>query len=229
MGIGVITYAQQGELHHNGGQAPLTFAIDSASASIDHFATDFYIVNTGSVNLDITTTRVQQHTTAGWSEYVCDCDFCPLATGTVWESPSNPSIAPGDSCLLQPKVYPNDIDGCAIYTYHVEAQNHVFIDSVQITFTIAGMNCFLGENELEQTPSFSVYPNPATDIVNVSVNNMSGNSSFILFDIVGKEIMNANLINGVNPIDVSNLTPGVYFYSIKNDNNIIETKKVVIK
>ena len=112
----------------------------------------------------------------------------------------------------------------------VEAQNHTFIDSIQVTFTIGGVNCILGNKSLSKNDfKFSVYPNPATDVLNINIENLEGNASVSVYDIVGKQVATSKLNNGTNTLNVENLTAGVYFYSIRKDNTIIETKKVVIQ
>lgn len=226
-------FSQQGELHFEGQPIGSTFSIDSANASIDHFAADFYIVNTGSVALDISFTRIRRYHKSGWTDQVCDCLICFNTDDvTEWTRPTSPpvSIAPGDSCILQPKVYPNGVNGCGIYTYVVEAQNKTFIDSITVTYTLGGINCFLGNDELKANEfQFSVYPNPATDVININVDNLKGNATVTIYDIVGNEIVNSNLVNGKNTLNIENLTSGIYFYTIRKDNAIIETKKVVVQ
>jgi len=37
------------------------------------------------------------------------------------------------------------------------------------------------------------------------------------------------LINGKNTLNIENLNPGVYFYSIKRNGNVIETKKLIVR
>lgn len=230
LAVTMMGYSQQGELHYEGQPVGSTFAIDSATASVSHpFIADFYMVNKGAVDLNITMTRYQKHTTFGWTDFLCDCDLCPPASETVWESPSYPVIAPGDSCIFQPKVYSNGINGCAIYNYVIEAQNHTFIDSIEITFTIAGINCFLGEEEIETPLAYSVYPNPAKEILNIDIQNTTNNTSIVVFDIVGKKVAEKNLANGNNKLNIESLKSGVYFYSLIRDENILETKKLIVR
>jgi len=228
-----VVYGQQAELHHNGQPVGSTFTIDSVDASIDHFAADFYIVNTGSTNIDISFSRTRKAHTNGWTDQVCDCLICFNATDiTVWERPSSPpvTITPGDSCILQPKVYPNTIDGCAIYNYIVETSSKTFLDSIQVTYTFSGNPCVVGQNELNVNQAqFSVYPNPADDVLNVNATNLKGKATVTLYDIVGKEVLSKNLVNGNNTLNIEDLKSGVYFYSIKKENENIETKKIVIQ
>ncbi len=226
-------FSQQGELHHEGQPIGATFAIDSSSSTIDHFASDLYIVNTGGVALNISFSRTRRHHQSGWTDQVCDCLICFNADdATVWNRPASPpvSVAPGDSCILQPKVYPHGINGCAIYSYVIEAQNHTFIDSVEVTYTIGGASCFSGNDELKSNEfQFSVYPNPATDVININVENLKGKATVTVYDIVGNEVVNSNLINGKNTLNIESLTSGIYFYTIRKDNAIIETKKIVVQ
>lgn len=56
---------------------------------------------------------------------------------------------------------------------------------------------------------FSVYPNPATDICYVSVDNRFSYSEFSLIDLSGREIKKLPCVSGV--ITVRDIKPGVYF------------------
>lgn len=222
--------AQQGELHHEGVAIGPTFAIDSATSSIDHFQMDMYIVNTGTVPLEISFTRVRDYHKNGWSDQLCDDLICfPVDDAASWDRPATPAltIPVGDSSIFQPKVYPNGVDGCSIYSYIVEGQNKVAIDDITITYTIGGVNCFLGEEELEETLDYSVYPNPVNDILNVNISE--SNTSIKIYDIVGKEVVGMDLVNGKNQLNIENLKSGVYFYSIRKGSDIIETKKLVVR
>lgn len=228
--ISIGSFAQQGELHYEGQPIGSNFLIDSASSSIDHFQMDMYIVNTGTVPLEVSFDRVRDYHKNGWHDQLCDDLIC-FTPGDVtdWSRPSSPAltIAVGDSSILQPKVYPNGVDGCSIYTYSVEGQNHTEIDNITITYTIGGVNCFLGEEELEETLDYIVYPNPVNDILNV---NMTGNNTAIkIYDIVGKEVASMDLVNGNNQLNIESLKSGVYFYSIMKNGELVETKKIVVR
>jgi hypothetical protein len=81
-----------------------------------------------------------------------------------------------------------------------------------------------GLNELNVT-SFSVYPNPANDIVTVSLSENTMNGTIRLFSADGKVIETRNYSNSsVETFDVKSLNSGVYFFQIGNT-----TEKVIIK
>src|SRR5690606_27204539 len=92
--------------------------------------------------------------------------------------PNTPAlnIPAGDSSLFQLKVYHNDINGCGIYTYNVTTLLGSVLDSIQVTYTMDGNNCFLNVKQPEKKVSYSVYPNPATNLVTIDVANIENNT-----------------------------------------------------
>lgn len=69
-----------------------------------------------------------------------------------------------------------------------------------------------------------VYPNPATDKVNIRYNSTYGTSAQLeIFNIVGNKMyqQNLKLTGGMNiiPLDVSDLRSGIYMYTISTKNS----------
>ncbi len=82
-------------------------------------------------------------------------------------------------------------------------------------------------NEVENTFGLSVYPNPANEVINVSLIK-STNATISVVDVAGK-VVKTSTINGLNTsINASDLTNGVYYVTI-TDGTSIATEKVVIK
>ncbi len=81
----------------------------------------------------------------------------------------------------------------------------------------------VGINNIENT-NISVYPNPATDIINISgITNAQVN----ITDITGKTVISENINNNAQ-INVSNLASGIYNINIiTNEGNFAQ--KIVIK
>jgi hypothetical protein len=80
------------------------------------------------------------------------------------------------------------------------------------------------ENALQQnnkTNLFRVYPNPVKDILHIETN---GNAAFSLIDQSGKIISTSN-INGQGSINISGITPGLYYLKNNSTGNV---QKVVI-
>lgn len=78
----------------------------------------------------------------------------------------------------------------------------------------------------------SVFPNPANDNVQVKYDlNRASKGSFELRNIVGSVVYQKNLKSSENSfsLNVSGLSPGVYFYVLKSSEKVLSTKKLVIK
>ncbi|MFT3908712.1 MAG: fibronectin type III domain-containing protein [Ferruginibacter sp.] len=71
----------------------------------------------------------------------------------------------------------------------------------------------------------SVYPNPVTNIMNMSLDGeVSANSSFVVLDAKGVVVMKQNIVRNPQAVDVSKLTSGVYVVKINNGGKIITEK-----
>ncbi len=77
--------------------------------------------------------------------------------------------------------------------------------------------------------SFLIYPNPASSIINIVLNENVKNSTIHIYDITGKNISTQTLINQTSTsFDMSNFNKGIYFISI-NANGIKTSKKFIVE
>ena len=106
------------------------------------------------------------------------------------------------------------------YTYSVEA---VYADeNAEFTFS----KFFSGTTDVEETvtDNFSIYPNPASTIVNINI----ADGGFVqIFNILGEEIYGNELITTESRIDISGFDIGVYFVKV-NGTNGESMKKLVV-
>jgi hypothetical protein len=82
----------------------------------------------------------------------------------------------------------------------------------------------LAVNNLEPVTSL-VFPNPAKN--QFTITNQSA-ISIILYDVFGKRVMQKSLVNS-KAIDRGNLANGMYFYCLKNKEEIIENGKIIFE
>ena len=78
-----------------------------------------------------------------------------------------------------------------------------------------------------------VYPNPATDVLNIEVNaSQASEMSISVYNIMGQNVMNqnVNLTTGINTrsISTSELSSGIYFVTVKA-NGFENTMKFIVK
>ena len=78
-----------------------------------------------------------------------------------------------------------------------------------------------------------VYPNPAKTSItlNYQLSKLTDNSKFELRNILGSVVkeIKLNSISGKRKIDISGLQNGVYFYTIRMDDKVVITNKIIIQ
>ncbi|SFZ94091.1 Por secretion system C-terminal sorting domain-containing protein [Flaviramulus basaltis] len=92
-------------------------------------------------------------------------------------------------------------------------------DDVTYTFNLSTSADPLGTEKFEQA-GFSMYPNPAKDILNINFNR---DLDAVILNTSGQKIMSRS-INGQEAIDISNLSSGLYFVKLVADKNVITRK-----
>ena len=92
-----------------------------------------------------------------------------------------------------------------------------------------GVNCNTSIDENDAANNIIVYPNPTTDVINVSLQYSMEILSYKLVNLLGQTMTenNNNSVANQFSIDVANLPKGQYFLMVKTKNNVV-TKKVVI-
>ena len=87
------------------------------------------------------------------------------------------------------------------------------------------INCLVGINGRDENISTSVYPNPITTQLNITLaNNQS--SIIILYDITSRKLLQQSFVNSVS-INTTQLESGIYFYEVRSDNKMVRNGKVV--
>ena len=77
------------------------------------------------------------------------------------------------------------------------------------------------ENVVAENTKMEVYPNPAVSELNVRLEN---SAEINVFNIMGQNVLNMQGVKGVNQINISDLTSGVYFISAGS-----VTQKFIVK
>lgn len=94
-------------------------------------------------------------------------------------------------------------------------------------FELLFKNAAVGTNELDNAlakAQIKVYPNPATDILNISLSNTQfKNSRVSVFSATGQEVLQSNMADNTAQLNITNLSNGIYFVSITNQNGFNKT------
>jgi hypothetical protein len=85
----------------------------------------------------------------------------------------------------------------------------------------------IGDNAGEEF-HVSLFPNPATDIINVRMKDDITNGEITIYDINGKLIM-LQKISGSTTLDVSSFSPGIYMVQLRADNLTSQIEKLIVE
>ncbi len=85
-----------------------------------------------------------------------------------------------------------------------------------------------GINENENMPVVSVFPNPATSFVNFQVTGDVKPFDLIIYNQLGQKVLMQPKNTSSFDISITHLVPGLYFYSLANDDGIIKSGKLTV-
>jgi len=202
------------------------FNFQKAEAPGTEWALECYLNSDGSGTLEVdggTTNFV--YTNGSWIHIELrvdlDADLAELWIGTdmiaTWQWSLKANGDPGLNQLGGINFYAASTSGPALY----------YIDEVMVYGPDAFPGTSIEENNL---PSFSFYPNPVVDVLNLTVEN-SHDSYFNVYDLTGKVIIqNISFTQNVGNsfIDVSTLNSGIYLLEM-TDGQQRYTKRFVKK
>ena len=84
-----------------------------------------------------------------------------------------------------------------------------------------------GVNDLTNTPTITLYPNPTSDQLHLSISDASHHYQFILTDLFGSELLSQPITDKETTLNISHLASGLYTWRLTSDNAMIKTGKVV--
>ena len=74
----------------------------------------------------------------------------------------------------------------------------------------------------------NIYPNPASDLLNIDLSSLAGQKSAELYDVSGRVVMSKTTNEDFMQLDITSLSKGSYFIKIMNEKNIVTVKMVMI-
>ncbi len=92
-----------------------------------------------------------------------------------------------------------------------------------LTFELEDLfpNVGVGVQEVSHNTHMNLYPNPATDRLNIT---LSQNAELVVYNIYGQKVMSQEGNAGANVLNISELSSGIYFLNAGN-----ETQKFIVK
>lgn len=155
-----------------------------------------------------------------------------------------PDVVTSDNCTAEHYVYSGGTQGATVEFFKIIGGGHNWAGApisvngntnmdinaskeIWRFFSKYKLNdLILKTGNIDDKEIFRVYPNPTQNQVTIELEN-SSNAVFKLFDASGRLMQENNLISGNNEISTSQLTPGVFMYTLSQDQAIIQTGKIV--
>jgi hypothetical protein len=132
----------------------------------------------------------------------------------------------GLACNFSPHSYRLSNNG---YSFNIPSFPNYDLESLQgsLCDTLTDLGNGIPSNG---NSSFSIYPNPTTDWLNIVYKN-NGDAFFEMFDVSGKRMAATSLYQYFKNrlIDVSDFTAGVYLVTVTQNGKLLWSEKVVIQ
>jgi len=108
---------------------------------------------------------------------------------------------------------------------------------IEIVEPQTGNNLRLGSsnNETNATSTkkdvVTLYPNPANGQITIAHNleTKNGNVSIQIMDVMGRVLINNTINNSTNIIEINSLSTGLYFFTVSQNGNVLESGKLVVE
>jgi len=101
--------------------------------------------------------------------------------------------------------------------------NTMYVDALSLEYPLGIQQALMPE------VGVNVYPNPASDILNVSLSNEVKDASFAIYNAAGKLVGTFGLSQASNQIPVYSLVNGVYYFRLISGKELVNTGSFVIK
>jgi hypothetical protein len=129
--------------------------------------------------------------------------------------------------LITFKVWRNGVEIAAEATFTSDMPNQNVFAKDGIS-AVEGLKAGVtAVNDLSNEFTANLYPNPATDVVNINTNFVISNIKVINY--VGQVIFENNPEQEDFQINTSNLVSGMYFVQIESNEGYVITKRLTIK
>lgn len=123
-------------------------------------------------------------------------------------------------------------EGISIVKYRIANEDNIASDYVDVYFRFDSRTTSIHNASMQHT-SLSAYPNPASGNVNInySYNGNASSLQLVVKNIMGAtvQVLSLNTNGDKVMMNVSEFTPGIYFYSLEADGRAIMTKKLLVK
>jgi hypothetical protein len=148
--------------------------------------------------------------------------FDVAAGNTDWLSPNSFIIDDANKANIEVHISPNGSMGMVHNRYFIEDLNGNKLDSLDVK-----IGNFASIKDVKPSVTFIAYPNPADDILTLTVQGSSENT-VKLVDVLGNVVLEDKLTS-TKKIDMSEFKNGVYILTVYSSGALMQTRRVVVR
>ena len=146
-----------------------------------------------------------------------------IAAGNVnWLSPNSFIIDDANKAGMEVHISPNGSMGMVHNRYFIEDLNGNKLDSLDVK-----IGNFASIKDVKPSVTFIAYPNPADDILTLTVQGSSENT-VKLVDVLGNVVLEDKLTS-TKKIDMREFKNGVYILTVYSSGALMQTRRVVVR
>ncbi len=229
------SYSQSFEISTSEGLMDDTTYMYQSNDSARLFTLTVMVKNISENAIFVKATRTNIDVIDGTTNNICFNDVCyPDFIDTV---PHAINLAPGEttgakSSLVTDYFSPVGTIGSSVIKYSFyDSLNMDNVKEFYIVYKSSPLS--VGENLQDMINISNIYPNPATNKINIDYDfgTTVNTASLKIINLLGSVVKDVELDKSSIKLsmDISDLNAGVYFYSIVVNNDVFQTKKLVIR
>ena len=146
--------------------------------------------------------------TLGWTKisgsFIADSAYQYFMIGLFFDD------AHIDSLYIQDSVY-------------TVCSNYYYVDDVCVSPDQSTCNIEPTSSQILMKPTTSIFPNPVSDYLTIKI--IKEEALFMLYDLLGKEVLATKLHSGTNRVELKELTSGMYIYKLLGES---KTGKILV-
>lgn len=192
------------------------------------------VTNNTSSAMTIKVAREDIDVVPGTSNAICWAGLCfpPSVDTSTTQLTLDPGATTGEGDEFSGHYYPTNILGTTMVKYTFFDIDNPDLNA-QLVVKYVAEYVGLGEGIMADGFVSEIFPNPATNFVsiNYTLTPQVNSASVKVINLLGKVVKETRIEMGSNKVrlDVSDLSSGVYFYSVVINEEIYKTKKLVVK
>ncbi len=138
-----------------------------------------------------------------------------------WYQITGSFVADSDYTYIMIGNFFTNGSGCPAGTY----VSYYYVEDVCVSADSLTCYSTVDIHELNNSNKLIAFPNPFAEVLTIKTSK-NEKSELVLYDITSRKLLQQKFINTVT-LNTSDLVKGIYFYEVKNENNVIGKGKLV--